>query len=657
MPNLIQLLPTHIANQIAAGEVIQRPGSAVKELLENAVDAGATEIRLIVEDAGKAVLQVVDNGKGMSEDDARNCFERHATSKITGIEDLQKIKTMGFRGEALASVAAVSQVLLRTRREGDELGTEIEIENSKVLKQGPCSCSIGTSISMKNLFFNVPARRNFLKSNVVELKHITDEFIRVALAFPEIFFSLSSNGQEVFHLDKGTLKQRVVQLMGNAYATKLVQVDEKTDYLDIAGFIGKPETSKKTRGDQYLFVNNRFVKNAYLNHAIFSAYEELIPQGSFPFFALYIDLDPANVDVNVHPTKQEIKFQDEKLVYAFIKSAIRHSLAQYSIAPAIDFGLDAGIQQMDAIAKPFTNLQQDEVRSGGLYKSFVDRNQAHRIESSSNLRNWKDFFEQANKEPSTTQTGFDGFQQSNREGRMQQGSGLEITGGLGQDESSSRVEDGIVHQQGTHPYRQQSDGNIEPPRALSVNGQSSIHQLHLTYIVFEQPNGMTILHQQLAHQQVLFEKFSDAWKGKGMPIQQDLFPTAISLSVADAQLLQHILPDLLHMGYQLEPFGNNTFLLQGSPADHPSENNQSVIEMILEDVKDAASTLHQSYKEKMAKTLARKHAVKAGKKLDEMEMLDLVERLAQCRNNTTHFDGKPIYVEVKNDYLSDIFRV
>lgn len=620
MPNFIQLLPSHIANQIAAGEVIQRPGSAVKELLENAVDAGATEIRLIVEDAGKALLQVVDNGKGMGETDARNCFERHATSKIQGIDDLAKIKTMGFRGEALASVAAVSQVQMRTRREGDELGTAIEIENSKVLKQESCACPVGTSISMKNLFFNVPARRNFLKSNVVELKHITDEFIRVALGFPGIFFSLTSNGQEVFHLDKGTLKQRVVQLMGNTYATKLVQVDEKTDYLDISGFIGKTETAKKTRGDQYLFVNNRFVRNAYLNHAIVSAYEELIPQGSFPFFALYIDLDPANIDVNVHPTKQEIKFQDEKLVYAFIKSSIRHSLAQYSIAPAIDFGLDGAIQQTDAVSKPFTAPQQDEVRSSGLYKSFVGRNQAHRIESSSNLSNWRDFFDQAPKSQVAEQSAFQDFQ-------PKPGSSF-----------------------------QSSSGN-DVPRALGVNGQSSIHQIHLTYIVFEQPNGMTIMHQQLAHQQVLFEKFNASWQGKGMTIQQNLFPIAIQLSPTDAQLLQSIVPDLLQMGYQLEPFGANAFLLQGSPADHPSENNQAVIEMIIEDVKDAASTLHTSYKEKIAKTLARKHAVKSGKKLDEMEMLDLVERLVQCKSNVTHFDGNPIYVEVKNDYLSDIFRV
>jgi len=368
MPNPIQLLPPHIANQIAAGEVIQRPASAVKELLENAVDSGATEIKLVVVDAGKSLLQVIDNGRGMDPVDARNCFERHATSKINAIEDLFTIKTMGFRGEALASIAAVAQVSMKTKTAEQELGTAIEIENSTIVDQTPCACEVGTSISMKNLFFNVPARRNFLKSNVVELKHITDEFMHVALAFPNIFFSMTSNGQEVFHLEKGNLKQRIIQLMGNSYATRLVQVEEKTDYLNVFGFIGKPDTAKKTRGDQYLFVNNRFIRNAYLNHAVVSAYEELIQPGSFPFFVLFIDLDPAHVDVNVHPTKQEIKFDDDKIVYAFIKSAIRHALAQFSIAPALDFELDPNIQQLDAVEKPFTQVRQEQAASGGLYK-------------------------------------------------------------------------------------------------------------------------------------------------------------------------------------------------------------------------------------------------------------------------------------------------
>lgn len=614
MPDLIHLLPPHIANQIAAGEVIQRPSSAVKELLENAVDAGATRVHLIIQDAGKSLIQVVDNGKGMSDTDARNAFERHATSKIQSIEDLYTIKTMGFRGEALASIASVAQVIMKTKRAEDEIGTEIEIENSKPLRQEPCACENGTSIAMKNLFFNVPARRNFLKSNPVELKHITDEFIHVALSFPEINFNLTSNGQEIFHLDAGSLKQRIVQLMGNSYSTKLVQVAEKTDYLDINGFIGKPETAKKTRGDQYLFVNNRFIKNAYLNHAVFSAYEELLPANNFPFFAIFIDLDPAHVDINVHPTKQEIKFDDEKIVYAFVKSAIRHALAQYSVAPALDFSLDANIQQMEAVSKPFTTSKQEETKSSGLYKSFIDRHQAHKIESSSNLRDWKDFFE-----PGTTKSSVDQI--------------LEF----GHAKSNASIQ-GI-------------------PDALNPMEESAIAQLHQTFIVFDQPKGITILHQQLAHQQILFEQFNASWTGKALAIQQELFPQTIQFSPSDYQLISEILPDLLHMGYQLEPFGVHTFVLQGSPADYPTENHRSVIEMILEDVKTSTSTLHQSYKERIAKTMARKHAVKIGVKLENKLMREIVDQLSRLPNYQTHFDGKPLYVEVKKDYLNNVFGI
>ena len=372
MPDIIQLLPDNIANQIAAGEVIQRPASAVKELLENAVDAGATEIKLIIIDAGKSLMQVIDNGKGMSETDARMAFERHATSKIKEIDDLFRIKTMGFRGEALASIAAVAQVELKTRKAENELGTYIEIENSVVLKQEPCAYPIGTSISMKNLFFSVPARRNFLKSNPAEMRHIIDEFIRVSMAFPHIFFSLTSNGQEVFHLEAGNLKQRIVQILGNSYSAKLVSVKEEMDYMNVYGFVGKPETAKKTRGDQYFFVNNRFIKSAYLNHAINSAFNEMIARDSFPSYVLFIDLDPSVVDINVHPTKQEIKFEDEKIVYAFVQAAVKHALAQFSIAPSLDFTLNADIQGLDAISKPFTNHEKDNASCSllGVKNSF-----------------------------------------------------------------------------------------------------------------------------------------------------------------------------------------------------------------------------------------------------------------------------------------------
>ncbi|RYF95297.1 MAG: DNA mismatch repair endonuclease MutL, partial [Chitinophagaceae bacterium] len=374
---------------------IQRPASAVKELLENAVDAGATEIKLFVNDAGKALLQVIDNGSGMSETDARMCFERHATSKITSIDDLFHIRTMGFRGEALASIAAVSQVELKTKRATDQLGTYIEVENSVVKKQEPIAVLNGTSIAMKNLFFNVPARRNFLKSNAAEMRHIIDEFTRVALAFPTVFFSLTSNGQEVFHLEAGSLKQRVIQLLGGSYNTKLVTVKEETDYMNIHGFAGKPDTAKKTRGDQYFFINNRFIKSAYLNHAVMNAYQEMIPGDSFPMYVLFIDLDPAVVDVNVHPTKQEIKFEDEKIVYAFVQAAIKHALAQFSVTPTLDFTLDASIQQLPSIQQPFNEERQSAASSTTIFKGFTQKNQAHFIESKgrSELRHWNDNYE------------------------------------------------------------------------------------------------------------------------------------------------------------------------------------------------------------------------------------------------------------------------
>jgi DNA mismatch repair protein MutL len=351
--------------------VIQRPASAVKELLENAVDAGATEIRLFIQDAGKSLIQVVDNGNGMSETDARMAFERHATSKIRNIDDLFHIKTMGFRGEALASIAAVAQVELKTRRAEDEAGTMIEIENSRVTRQEPVAMQGGTSIAMKNLFFNVPARRNFLKSNQAETRHIIEEFTRVALAFPSIFFSLSSNGQELLHLEKGSLKQRIVQVLGSSYASKLVSVQENTDYLNVYGFVGKPETAKKTRGDQYFFVNSRFIRSAYLNHAVMSAFTDIIPRDSFPLYALFIDLDPVQVDVNVHPTKQEIKFDDEKIVYAFVQAAVKHALAQFSITPTLDFDLDPDIQRLDAVSKPLSEEKKAAVTSSSLYQTFT----------------------------------------------------------------------------------------------------------------------------------------------------------------------------------------------------------------------------------------------------------------------------------------------
>ncbi|NDE10837.1 MAG: DNA mismatch repair endonuclease MutL [Chitinophagia bacterium] len=610
MPDIIQLLPDNIANQIAAGEVIQRPASAVKELLENAVDAGANEIKLIVNDAGKALIQVIDNGKGMSETDARMSFERHATSKIKNIEDLFHIKTMGFRGEALASIAAVAQVELKSKKEEESIGTYIEIDNSLVKKQEPVAMERGTSIAMKNLFFNVPARRNFLKSNPSELRHIMDEFIRVSMSFPDIFFSLTSNGQEVFHLERSTLKQRIVQILGNSYQSKLVTVEEQTDYMNIYGFVGKPETAKKTRGDQYFFVNNRFIKSAYLNHAVMGAFDSMIAKDSFPMYTLFIDLDPAQLDINVHPTKQEIKFEDEKIVYAFVQSAVKHALAQFSISPTLDFELDPSIQQLDAVSKPFTDEKKSSVASSSLYNTFSQKNQAHFIENRSELKHWREFYEPAQKQSSQ-------FSTSNTT--------EDLTNALF------------------------SEKNTEVP------DESHLQQIHSTYILVQNEIGFLVIHQQNAHERILYERFIKAVEGKPISIQQSLFPQTIELASADVAVITELLPDLHFLGYHLEPFGNNTFVMQGTPADVEQGNEKAAIEKMLEQYKHFSSDLKYSKREKLIRSLAWQQSIKAGKSLTQKEMKSIVHELFICGTPNSTATGKPTYTTFKKLELDRMF--
>ena len=610
LPDIIQLLPDNIANQIAAGEVIQRPASAVKELLENAVDAGANEIKLIVNDAGKALIQVIDNGKGMSETDARMSFERHATSKIKNIEDLFHIKTMGFRGEALASIAAVAQVELKSKKEEESVGTYIEIDNSVVKKQEPVAMERGTSIAMKNLFFNVPARRNFLKSNPSELRHIMDEFIRVSMSFPDIFFSLTSNGQEVFHLERSTLKQRIVQILGNSYQSKLVTVEEQTDYMNIYGFVGKPETAKKTRGDQYFFVNNRFIKSAYLNHAVMGAFDSMIAKDSFPMYTLFIDLDPAQLDINVHPTKQEIKFEDEKIVYAFVQSAVKHALAQFSISPTLDFELDTGIQQLDAVSKPFTDEKKSSVASSSLYNTFSQKNQAHFIENRSELKHWREFYEPAQKQSSQFST-------------------------------SNTTED--------------LTNALFPEKNTEVPDESPLQQIHSTYILVQNDTGFLVIHQQNAHERILYERFIKAVEGKPISIQQSLFPQTIELASADVAVLTELLPDLHFLGYHLEPFGNNTFVMQGTPADVEQGNEKAAIEKMLEQYKHFSSDLKYSKREKLIRSLAWQQSIKAGKSLTQKEMKSIVQELFICGTPNITATGKPTYTTFKKLELDRMF--
>jgi DNA mismatch repair protein MutL len=611
MPDIINLLPDNIANQIAAGEVIQRPASAVKELLENAIDAGATQIKMFITDAGKALIQVIDNGKGMSETDARMAFERHATSKIQKIEDLFSIKTMGFRGEALASIAAVAQVELKTKRAEDAVGTFIEIENSKVTNQEPCATPNGTSISMKNLFFNVPARRNFLKSNTVEMRHIIDEFIRVSMAFPNIFFSLNSNGQEVFHLEIGTIKQRIVQILGNNYNAKLVQVQEKTDYLNIYGFVGKPETAKKTRGDQYFFVNNRFIKSAYLNHAVTSAFGDMISKESFPSYVLFIDLEPQQIDINVHPTKQEIKFEDEKLIYAFVQSAVKHALAQFSIAPTLDFTLNPKIQSLEAVSQPVHQTTKDATTASTLYKTFTQKNQAHFIEPNekSELSAWKTFFTKS------------------------------------QDSFSKEI--AFASQETT---QQQI---ISSP--VHTSAYKAITQIHKTYIIATKDEDFIIIHQQLAHERILYEKYSKAVHLQQPSVQKLLFPTTMELSNADGILMMDLLPEFNKLGYDIEHFGNNSFVLNGIPADVLHGDDKHHIDLLLEQFKHFSSDIKFSKREKLIRCLAKQHAIKEGTALTLSEIEQLVNDLFLCDAPNVSATGNPTFLEFKEAYLDRMF--
>lgn len=623
MGDHIQVLPEQIANKIAAGEVIQRPSSAVKELLENAVDAGATQIQLILQDAGKSLIQVIDNGKGMNASDALLCFARHATSKINELEDLFSIRTMGFRGEALASIAAVAQVELRTKRQEDTTGTLVEIQNSAVVRQEPTAMNTGTSLAMKNLFFNIPARRNFLKSNPVEIRHSIDEFVRIALSFPQLQFSLHSNGEEIYHLEPGNLKQRVLQIWGNSYGSKLVSVDEKTDYLLIRGYIGKPEAAKKTRGEQFFFVNNRFIKSPYLHHAVMQAFQQLLPAESHPFYVLFIDLDPAQIDINVHPTKQEIKFEDEKIVYAFVQAAVKHALAQFSITPTLEFDLDPGIQQLQAVTQPFTSDQQEAIRQKEIFRNFTHQNQAHFLGSPS----------ESNLAP------------------------------LPQLSSTARPEerfDSLIDQL----QQQLPNNNSAAPQApiifpsLKDAGLAALQgftQLHNGYIVCSTSRVVLLIHQQYAHERILYEQYRAALSGQPMAMQKSLFPVTLTFSAADATLLSELIPDLQAAGYFVEPLGKTSFVITGVPADMESGNEKSNVEMILENYKKFPSPLSLPKREKLIRSLTKQHAIQMGKSLSPEEMKVLVGNLFNCELPGSTVTGCKTFVELSYPYLEKLF--
>lgn len=495
MADIIQLLPDAIANQIAAGEVIQRPASVVKELMENSVDAGSTHIKLAIKNAGKSLIQVIDNGSGMSATDARMCFEKHATSKIKNIDDLFAIVTKGFRGEAMASIAAVAQVELKTRQAEESLGSLIQIEGSKIIKQEPCQAPAGTSTAVKNLFFNIPARRNFLKSDNVEVKHIIEEFYRIALPHPNVAFSLFIDDEEIYHLKEGNLRQRIVAILGDNYNERLVPITEETDAVKISGFIGKPEYAKKTRGEQYIFVNNRFIKSNYLNHAIYKAYEDIVAKDKYPLFVLFMDINPAKIDINVHPSKHEIKFDEEHLIYTFVNAAARHGLSQYSVRPTLDFDQEDAFKQMGS----FTQKDKDynpatsPMNMGKTDFPFS----AKKKEQDANLGNWQDLY------------------------------------AINKSEQAQNLVQKISKINNELP--------LEENKNEEARHQTKPYQIHHKYIVSPIKSGFILFHQNAMHQRILFEKYLHMLHTEKSASQQQLFPQTIALSASDAAIMKEIL--------------------------------------------------------------------------------------------------------------------
>ena len=615
MSNIIHLLPDAVANQIAAGEVIQRPASAVKELMENAVDAGATSIKVVLKDAGRALIQIIDNGSGMSPADAKLCFERHATSKLASAADLFKIKTMGFRGEAMASIAAIAQVELKTKRAEDNTGTLVRIEASQITLVEPCSSSDGTSISIKNLFYVTPARRNFLKSNSVELRHIIDEFQRQALAHPDLFFSLHHDGNELFHLPAGNLKQRITGIFGNNYAERIVPVEESTEQVSIEGYIGKPAFAKKTRGEQYFFVNNRFIKDNYLNHAINNAFDQLLGDNSFPLYILFLTVDPTHIDVNVHPTKTEIKFEDEKLIYAVLRAAVKRALGKYNISPSIDFNTETSFGNL----KPFDPLN-DEIKIPTIP-----------VNPSFNP------FGSAANQGSSIHSGYSGQSYAKQK--------TDITG--------------------WETLYQIADSNVNSQSQLIAATNDDIHhvtatrnntfQIHGQYILTQIKSGIILIDQQAAHERILFEKFIAALANNQGSAQQSLFPQSIALSAADFELFQEISEELKALGFDIREFGKNTIVVQGYPAEIESGNEEKIILGLLENYKQQAAITKFDKKEQLAKSLARQAAIKSGNILNTEEINHLIDELFACEFPQVGISGKASFIKLSLTDLSKLF--
>jgi DNA mismatch repair protein MutL len=624
MLDIIHLLPDSIANQIAAGEVVQRPASVVKELLENSIDARANNIQLIVKDAGRTLIQVIDDGMGMSATDARMSFERHATSKIRTADDLFSILTMGFRGEALASIAAIAQVELRSRRMTDEVGTMIRIEGSEIKTQESVSCPKGTNFQVKNLFFNVPARRNFLKSNPVEMKHVLDEFQRVALAHPEIAFTLYHNDVEVYNLPSGKLSKRIVDIFGKTYREQLANCDEETPFVNITGYVGKPESAKKGRGEQFFFVNKRFIKHNYLHHAVLSAFEATIPEGSSPFYVLFIEIDPSHVDINIHPTKTEIKFDDERAVYAIIRSAVRRAIGVYNLTPTIDFESDINFSNLTNTNRFSDNPTPISNSLSGISDFENSRQQSSLppiprddYRETNNADNWRKLFD-----------GLEAFKPNNQANLNFESEPMTM---------GSKA----------------NDISDEGKRIAEIQEISAI-QIQNRFIVAQAKNGLMLIDQRAAYERILYEKYFNNLKNKKSFTQQLLFPKTLDLQVSDFQLVIEIQDEIKALGFSFEEFGQNTIKINGVPPEVQEENEKEIFEGLVQQFKTNQAELQLDKLENVARSFSKRSSAKYMGELSKIEINLLIHQLFETAVPNYTPNGEPIMTILSLDRLAEL---
>ena len=610
MTDIIQLLPDHVANQIAAGEVVQRPASVVKELLENAIDAKATAITLVIKDAGKTLVQVTDNGIGMSVTDARLSFERHATSKIKSADDLFNLHTKGFRGEALASIAAIAHVEMKTKTANTDIGTHLCIEGSKVTAQEPAVVPQGTTISVKNLFYNIPARRNFLKSNPVETRHIIDEFHRVSLAHPAVSFQMIHNGSDVFNLPISNTRQRIVHIFGSKTNEKLVPVSEETEILSITGFVLKPEFGKKSRGEQFFFVNDRFIKSPYLHHAVASAFEGLIKNDVHPGYFLYLQVDPHSIDINIHPTKTEIKFDDEHSIYAILRATIKHSLGQFNIAPILDFERDKGFDTPYEYSKKSPTTPSIE----------VDRD-----------------FNPFEEKPKQANIKFP-FQRAQTTGIRARSSWESLYIGLEGEEKEEGSPEDISFES------EEVTGNLFGNEDAE-EGQMSF-QLQKKYIVSPLKNGLMVIHQNLAHQRILYEELLKNITVREAVSQQLLFPLQLHFSKPDVEIILKIREQLEHTGFVFSKMEGEIVEISGIPVMVLESHVVNLLATVVNDIKEEVPDEGYSQNDMLAKSMAASMAIKSGTALNKEEQQHIINQLFACKEPTVSPKNKAVFTVV-----------